>query len=124
MSLKSRIICVVSPLHVNIHLPKLLFNIIFISSKSLCQQGQEIIQQVHSTTPEVYQELQDLWDVADGRSVSEMKVKVQAVKEKVGFITAIVYLHNLLLFLLTWFAISRMKQVGYCPLRTQTSCSK
>ncbi|PIK35023.1 putative type I inositol 3,4-bisphosphate 4-phosphatase, partial [Apostichopus japonicus] len=52
-------------------------------SKSLCQQGQEIIQQVHSTTPEVYQELQDLWDVADGRSVSEMKVKVQAVKEKV-----------------------------------------
>lgn len=102
----------------------LLFNIIFISSKSLCQQGQEIIQQVHSTTPEVYQELQDLWDVADGRSVSEMKVKVQAVKEKVGLITAIVYLHNLLLFLLTWFAISRMKQVGYCPLRTQTSCSK
>lgn len=52
-------------------------------SKSLFQEGNEIIQQVHSSTPEVYQCLQDLWDVADGHSVGQMKIKVLDVRDKI-----------------------------------------
>lgn len=56
------------------------------SSKSLFQEGNEIILQVHSSTPEVYQCLQDLWDVADGHSVGQMKIKVLDVRDKVSLL--------------------------------------